>query len=275
MKGYLMALICENCGERNDDGDIRCCECGAALADRSQQATDSRFVEEHDDHELLNDRRVDAGVVLPEDIALPEDNDGLDLKNVSEDSSQQIADSCRVNKKEFQSNSSTASPSIGDSAVGGDVIIPDSDIESNAPYSEQEQQDVFEGPETQPLSPEKIANTDELEEPATSAQCQESDCRDFKIRWNQGASLFIAGVGSSLEFELTPISSVNATNFKMFLKFPGNTSYTEQKLNFLSVSRPMNVVVNYRPDENLTGVNQAVELYFSYEQDNQRRFGDW
>jgi len=88
----------------------------------------------------------------------------------------------------------------------------------------------------------------------------------FKVSWNQGGSLFIAGVGSSLEFEISPQSdtSSNATNFRMLLKLPGETQFTEQKLQYISITKPVKVNVNYRPDESFIGVNQAIELHFTY-----------
>ena len=94
----------------------------------------------------------------------------------------------------------------------------------------------------------------------------ENDCRDFVLRWNQGTSQFIDGVGSSFLFEIVPRSdrAKHASEFKMFLRFPGDQDYSVQNLHFVSITRPVQVSVNYRPEAGKVGVNQATELYFSY-----------
>ena len=94
----------------------------------------------------------------------------------------------------------------------------------------------------------------------------ESDCHDFVLRWNQGTSQFIDGIGSSFKFEIVPRSerAKQASEFKMFIKFPGEQYYSEQNLNFISITRPVQLNVNYRPESGKVGVNQATELYFSY-----------
>jgi len=198
-----MAIICQSCGEKNDDDDILCSECGMRLAESKQdstnaieQPTEQKNASSHttQNGDLLEARDLSIKEEFPKDIALPENQDEL----------------------------------LGLTAK---------------PMQESTRSDG-----------------------TTSRSTHTSDCKEFKIDWNQGTSQFISGIGSSLEFEVTPINSSasHATDFKMFLKFPNEQELTEQKLQYVSISRPVKINVNYRPAETLIGVNQAVELYFSY-----------
>lgn len=94
-----------------------------------------------------------------------------------------------------------------------------------------------------------------------------SDCAEFKCEWNQGSSIFIADTTSSLSFRFTPVlpSADSATKFQLFLKFPGDSSFTEYPLRFARLPAPREVYVNYRPSVNNIGSDQAVDFYFSYE----------
>lgn len=98
-----------------------------------------------------------------------------------------------------------------------------------------------------------------------------SDCPHFRCEWNKGSSIFIADTTSSLSFKLTPllVESRGATNFKLFLKFPDETSFKKQPLRFARLSAPRDIFVNYKPLGINIGTAQAVDFYFSYQIDSQ------
>jgi len=96
-----------------------------------------------------------------------------------------------------------------------------------------------------------------------------SDCPHFKCDWNKGSSIFIADTTSSLSFKLSPLipEARKASNFKLFLKFPVESSFSEHILRFTHLIAPREIYINYKPTFINIGSEQAVDFYFSYEID--------
>jgi len=112
--------------------------------------------------------------------------------------------------------------------------------------------------EAQSAAPEVPTSESQPEKPA-------SDCDDFTIRWNRGASMFLAGTGTSLEFEIIPSNKGNkCSNFHLYLKSPGESGYTETALQCVSIARTLAVKLNFRPTVDHIGVNQSTDLLFKY-----------
>ena len=165
----------------------------------------------------------------------------------------------------------TPGDSVADVALNAQEHIP---IDSILPDDNDKELGLHTSNNSHSIEVPEVPEVPEVQEapevpdtPATPA----SDCQNFIFRWNQTTSQFIGGIGSSLQFELSPKSKQAgaASDFKMFLKFPGDPDYTEQKLQYVTISRAVQVSVNYRPTDGLVGVNQATELYFSYKIDGQ------
>jgi hypothetical protein len=102
--------------------------------------------------------------------------------------------------------------------------------------------------------------------PITNIPITNSDCEHFRIDWNQSTSVFRAGMSSSLQFKITPLnkSAKIATNFTLYLRYPGDTSYTEEGLHFATIKSSKAITINYSPQLNTTGADLGVDFYFVY-----------
>ena len=93
-----------------------------------------------------------------------------------------------------------------------------------------------------------------------------SDCNHFSLEWNQGASVFLTGAGSSFQFRVKPLNqdAMEASDFCFYLKFPGEDRFKkyDPRLHRLRSARTVNF--NYQPKHSSMGVAQNVDLYFSY-----------
>ncbi len=93
-----------------------------------------------------------------------------------------------------------------------------------------------------------------------------SDCEHFCIDWNQSTSVFRAGMSSSLQFKITPLnkSAKTATEVILYLRYPGNNSYTKENLNFDTIKSSKTITINYSPQLNTIGADLGVDFYLVY-----------
>lgn len=94
----------------------------------------------------------------------------------------------------------------------------------------------------------------------------DSDCEDFCVEWNTNSSVFITEHTSTLQFRITPLTKEarKSTNFRIYLRYPNSKEFIKEVLIFNQLMKPTVVNVNYRPSATNKGLNQSVELCFSY-----------
>ena len=92
-----------------------------------------------------------------------------------------------------------------------------------------------------------------------------TDCKHFKLEWNQGSSTFLANTMSNLQFKITPIGTVssNAEKFSLYLKYPGDDKWKKNDLRIKKLSFSRTLSINYKPGNDVSGDSSA-DLHFSY-----------
>ena len=121
--------------------------------------------------------------------------------------------------------------------------------------------------------PDMLPEKKRLENVSPSEDVPCSDCCDFRIEWNQGASIFFSNIASSIQFRITPLTDAaqKASSFRMLFRFPGNDSLREERFPFNSIRRQIPKNINYTPGENI-GINQSVDMYFNYLSDDREHW---
>jgi len=225
-----MSIKCQKCGGIVNSDELFCSECGTKRILNAEQGTPNHEEMTVDSSQQTADGQS-VGVPISFEYAEPsraEIEDKL-TKDVTPDAPE----------SPFSRNKENALPQRHK------VTTKDSTATPSIPSAPPDNSKV----------PEK---TDSPEVPA-------SDCADFTIRWNQGASMFLAGTGTSLEFEIVPLEGSDlCSDFRLFTKAPGESQYSENALQFISITRPVPVNINYRPTADCVGVNQTVDFFFSY-----------
>jgi len=103
-----------------------------------------------------------------------------------------------------------------------------------------------------------------------------TECEDFKIEWNSANCIYLQDSGSTFNFKVTPASaaSKNATDFCFHLSTVETDEYKDCPVRAIRILRPCEFSANYRPNDKADGVNQVIDVLFSYSK-NGRKYCYW
>ena len=257
-----MYIKCPECRESVNGEDPFCSECGTKLniASPAEETTDKIADDSNVEFSYTAPVQPEVSDELSENIAVDAPNSVFSIDSVT--------DGVSLNTDELNRVADGVSSHVTDGVTDGVSLNTVKVDATNSVVSVDCVTDGVSSNTADCVADGVSSNTGLVSSEENSVTANDhfaSDCTDFRLRWNQGASMFLAGTGTSLEFEIIPQQHGEmCSDFRLFLKSPGDKYYAKHTLQYVSITRPVPVSLNFRPTSEHVGVNQSLELLFAY-----------